>query len=114
MPSKLTTSCSSSTRWGGQLRRKWGLAHALSKKQYICTSVQIHQVHQYKLTKSPAYDSLQTESLELKTNIVAAYVMAELSKEVPALMSAMQVSSKQVEGLCNGQVWDIDKAENVP
>ena len=33
----------------------------------------------------------KVESLELKTNVVAAYVMSELSKEVPGLMSAMQV-----------------------
>ena len=34
----------------------------------------------------------QVESLELKTNVVAAYVAAELSSEVPGLMSAMQVN----------------------
>ncbi|GAX79721.1 hypothetical protein CEUSTIGMA_g7162.t1 [Chlamydomonas eustigma] len=45
-----------------------------------------------------SYDRLfkehKADSIELKTNVVAAYVVAELSKEVPNLISAMQVSSK--------------------
>lgn len=35
------------------------------------------------------------DSLELKTNVLAAYVSASLASEIPALMTALKVSSKQ-------------------
>lgn len=38
---------------------------------------------------------LQVDSLELKTNVLAAYVSASLASEIPALMTAMKVNSKQ-------------------
>ncbi len=36
---------------------------------------------------------MQADSLELKTNVLAAYVAAGLSKQIPALMSAMKLSA---------------------
>ncbi|MEW5303027.1 MAG: hypothetical protein WDW36_005759 [Sanguina aurantia] len=45
------------------------------------------------------YDKLfqnhKVDSLELKTNVLAAYVSASLASEIPALMTAMKVNSKQ-------------------
>lgn len=34
------------------------------------------------------------DSLELRTNVLAAYVAAGLARELPALMSAMKLSAK--------------------
>lgn len=36
----------------------------------------------------------QVDSLQLKSNVLAAYVAAGLSREIPELMVAMKISSK--------------------
>lgn len=71
--------------------------------QYVFACLQLQAQLHFRLGQSKeaiqAYEKLfkvhNIQSLELKTNMVAAHVAAELSSQVPALMQSMQVTSKQ-------------------
>lgn len=72
---------------------------ASNPKAWLQLQAQLHYRLNQNKESIKAYDRLfkdhKVESLDLKTNVTAAYVAAELSSEVPGLMTAMQVSSKQ-------------------
>lgn len=71
--------------------------------QYVFACLQLQAQLHFRLGQSKeaieAYERLfnvhNVQSLELKTNMVAAHVVAELSSKVPSLMSSMQVTGKQ-------------------
>lgn len=60
---------------------------ATPKHLLLCSNLTLQPL----LYPTSLLSALKVESLQLKINVVASYVAAELSGEVPGLMSAMQV-----------------------